>query len=153
MTVSPPCGCETVPSIISISPDGARTGELVDDALVQGSGFVVNQTNVRLTMSGESDIIATDVTVAGDGNSLTCDFDLTGAAGGTWNLAASTPLCPAGMLADGSEVRLCPDPFADKDEDGDVGQDDFAGLQACFTGGQRRRAHRMQVLQPRQRRR
>ena len=107
---------------------------MVDDALVQGSEFVVNQTIVRLTGSSESDMIATDVIVDSDGNSLTCDFDLTGAAGGTWSPAASTPLCHPAMLEDAFEVRLCPAPFADTDEDGDVDRDDFAGLQACFTG-------------------
>jgi hypothetical protein len=36
-----------------------------------------------------------------------------------------------------SDVQIpppCPDPFADTDDDGDVDQDDFAVLQACFTG-------------------
>ena len=33
-----------------------------------------------------------------------------------------------------SEVLCCPDPFADADGDTDVDQEDFAALQACFTG-------------------
>jgi hypothetical protein len=102
--------------------------------LVQGSGFVAGDTDVRLKMTGEPDIVATDVTVAGDGNSLTCDIDLAGAAGGARDVVVSTPLCPPATLTDGFLVRLCPDPFADADEDDDVDQDDFGALQTCFTG-------------------
>jgi hypothetical protein len=69
---------------------------VLDDVALAGTGFIAGTTTVKLTKEGESDIVATDVQVI-DTNNLTCDFDLTGAKNGRWNVVADFgPLgCPA----------------------------------------------------------
>jgi probable HAF family extracellular repeat protein len=129
----PTPGCPNLPTITSIEPDTAKTGEVVN-ATVYGSNFVAGETDVRLAKIGESDIVATGVNVAGDGLSLMCNLGLAGAAGGSWDVVVSRPYCPAATLGGGFQVTLCNDPFADADGDGDVDQVDFGTFQACFTG-------------------
>jgi len=55
-------------------------------------------------------------------------------------LGSTIPVANWGVVvADDIELtaggcKVCPDPFADFDEDGDVDQDDFAFMQACMSG-------------------
>jgi len=56
---------------------------------VTGTGFKPGAV-VRFTLTGQPDIVASGVTLTGN-SSLTCTFDLTGKATGTWDLAVSNP--------------------------------------------------------------
>ncbi len=56
---------------------------------LNGSGFLDGAT-VRLTRMGSADVAATNVVVVSP-TEITCDFDLTGAATGAWNLSFTNP--------------------------------------------------------------
>ncbi len=104
-------GCEHPPTIVSVNPSAGQNDQTVDDAVMAGSSFAVGQTSVKLVKAGETDIVATDVNVVG-GSSLTCDFDLQGAAVGVWDVVVSVASCPPAVLAGGFSVMpsVCPNP-------------------------------------------
>lgn len=75
--------------VTSIDPsEGYNTGA-IDITDISGSGFA-SGASVSLTMTGESDIAATNVQVV-SGTQITCTFDLTGARTGLWNLVVADP--------------------------------------------------------------
>ncbi len=135
--IPPPCA--NPPSVTSITPGNARQGQSLTGVVVQGSDFVAGGTGVTFTREGEPDIAATNIAVAGDGNSLTCDVNLAPAVAGLWNVVVTTTgNCPAATLSNGFEVRpLCNNPPQDTDEDGDVDLADFTQFQTCFNGPNR----------------
>lgn len=59
-------------------------------AILYGAGFQTGAT-VKLTRSGASDIVGTQVTVSGGGSVLTTSFNLTGARPGVWNVMVTNP--------------------------------------------------------------
>lgn len=72
-----------VPALNSVSPDqGGNNGSV--NITVNGEKFH-KSVAVKLTKTGESDIIATDVKLVSK-NQLTCTLDLKGKAVGKWNL-------------------------------------------------------------------
>ncbi len=77
-----------IPWVNSIAPKYI-TGPGPVSVVLNGSGFLPGA-SVRLTRAGSSDIAATNVGVVSS-TEMTCDFDLTGAATGTWNLAFENP--------------------------------------------------------------
>ncbi len=102
--------CPTEPNAIDgINPSFAPRGALINDAIIVGSGFrkpdlTANVTAVTLSRAGQPDIVATDLKMP-SANTLTCDFNLAGAANGRWNVvvtfASGTPLqdtLPGGFL-------------------------------------------------------
>jgi hypothetical protein len=79
--------------------------------------------NVVVTQGGGSNLVTN-----GDFESTTqagfCDADL----------VFADPCEGDFYIRSDFQLIVCADPYADADEDGDVDQQDFAVLQACFTG-------------------
>ncbi|MBN1490423.1 MAG: choice-of-anchor J domain-containing protein [Phycisphaerae bacterium] len=97
MVVNPP------PVITSITPDaGLNTGS-VEVTDLAGTGFQAGAT-VRLTRSGQPDIVASDVTVVSEAQ-ITCTFDLAGAAAGAWSVVVTNSDAQTGTLTDGFTVQ------------------------------------------------
>jgi len=97
----------TAPTITSITPSsGVNTGTVHITDLA-GTNFytagTANVAEVKLTRVGETDIVATNLTVLS--TSITCDFDLTGAATGEWNVVVTNKQDESGMLPNGFTVE------------------------------------------------
>jgi hypothetical protein len=77
------------PQVLSINSPGVAGR--VFHATITGRTFQDNQgsvTSARLTKTGQGDILASNISVA-SATSLTCDFDLTAAVLGDWNVVVS----------------------------------------------------------------
>jgi hypothetical protein len=84
------------PTVTGITPSsGVSTGS-VHITNLAGSHFQSGAT-VKLVRSGQADINATNVTVV-NASKITCDFDLTGAATGFWDVIVRNP-GPSGQSA------------------------------------------------------
>lgn len=135
-----PCGeCLGQPIVFGITPYTAENNGVLNDALINGLLFQPGATSAVLRMAGQPDIPGTDVHVAGDGYSMTCDFDLTGAEPGYYDLYVSVPNCPPGIASAALTVTStpCNNPAQDVDGDGDVDLSDFSVFLACFNGPNR----------------
>lgn len=92
-----------VPIVITaIDPALAYNTGLVSASLT-GSGFVTGAA-VKLTRSGEPDVIATNVNVV-DATKITCILNITGLVTGAWNVAVVNPDGQSGLLANGFTVK------------------------------------------------
>jgi hypothetical protein len=81
---------------IQAETDGSQSSSLyVDDVSFQAS--------TRLAQASQWVITATDVTVVSS-TQITCDFDLTGAVPGLWNVVVTNPDAQSGTLPDGFTV-------------------------------------------------
>jgi len=92
------------PTVTAITPPNGRRDNAACHVTIEGTGFVSGATGVVLKKAGQGDIVGTNVTVAGDGNSLTCDFDLIGRPLGAWDVVVTT--CAEATLAEGFEVKV-----------------------------------------------
>jgi hypothetical protein len=128
--------CEIpTPGVTSIDPNNALQGAALTGVAITGSGFVTGGTAVKLALTGEPDVVATNVVVTDAGN-LTCDLELTGAAAGQWDVVVTT--CAGGALSAGFQVAsACSTIPQDTDGDGDVDLGDFGVFQTCFNGPNR----------------
>jgi hypothetical protein len=72
------------PQVLSIAPDTGNNDGVAHITNLAGTGFRAGAA-VRLKKTGESDIIATSVSVVSP-NRITCDLELTGAATGPWDV-------------------------------------------------------------------
>jgi uncharacterized repeat protein (TIGR01451 family) len=99
---------ETVPppTVASITPNSASNDGIVHITDLSGSDFV--NATVKLTKAGEEDIPGTSVTV--NSNTITCDFDLTGATAGTWNVVVTNEDEQFDTLVGGFTVIAAPAP-------------------------------------------
>jgi len=128
--------CQYCPIIALAGAISATQGQFVTGLTIPGTYFVPGGTNVKLTRAGEPDIVASNVNVAPDGNSLTADVNLATAAVGHWNVVVST--CAPAIAPDKFVVRpACNTPPQDVDGDGDVDMSDFLSFQTCFNGPNR----------------
>ena len=93
-------------TVTSIDPDGGWGGQSIDDAVIDGAFIDGTSLAVKLTMTGETDIVADDVTFV-DSATITCDLDLTGAAVGDWTVVVTNGCGVDGELVDGFEVQSC----------------------------------------------
>lgn len=127
--------CDAQPTVTSVNPSTGQNNQVIDNALVQGSSFVVGQTSVKLARAGQTDIPASDVNVTG-GGSLTCDFNLSGAAPGAWDVILSVPSCPPAILAGGFTITPspCPDPPTVTSIIPNTGQNNQTGVSATVYG-------------------
>jgi hypothetical protein len=90
------------PTVTSITPNtGLNTGS-VGISNLAGTGFLAGAV-VKLSKSGQPDIIATGVTVV-SGAQITCTFNLAGKALGPWNVVVTNPDAQSGSLADGFSI-------------------------------------------------
>jgi photosystem II stability/assembly factor-like uncharacterized protein len=96
-------GGTVAPTVTSISPGTGVAGWTVKVTNLAGTGFQAGAT-VKLSMSGQGDIAATGVNVQSD-KEITCDFDLTGAAAGAWDVVVTNPDAQEGRLAGGFTVN------------------------------------------------
>jgi hypothetical protein len=97
--ITPPQNCMT---LTSVSPTQGEIGTVVP-VTVRGANFVPGQTTV-LFQSGQTKlkVAPAAVSVAADGNSATCNIDLSSAPAGQttlWDVYVYTPCCPWGILA------------------------------------------------------
>lgn len=77
------------PELTAITP--AQAGNTaIAHATISGANLLAAST-VKLTRSGQSDILATGLGAAADALSLTGSFDVTGAAFGAWNVVVTNP--------------------------------------------------------------
>ncbi len=95
------------PIISSIVPKTGLVGTSVHVTDLTGTNFRAGAT-VKLSKSGQGDIKATGVTVSS--SRITCDFDLTGAAAGTWDVVVINPGAQEGRLPGGFTVYSSPAP-------------------------------------------
>lgn len=90
------------PQVNSITPNtGANTG-VVHITNLAGANFQSGAT-VKLSKTGQANISATNVDVVSPSR-ITCDFDLTGAATGAWNVVVTNPDSQSGTLPAGFSV-------------------------------------------------
>ncbi len=103
-----PNQCVTPVDVADISPGYGARDTTVTEVTINGSGFIAGQTTVKLQKSGAPDIVATNVIVGSGGTSLSCDFNLAGAALGRWNVVVSNgnPFCQADALPNAFNVVL-----------------------------------------------
>ncbi len=88
--------------ITSFAPSlGYNSGILRSE--IEGFGFKSGST-IRLALSGEPDIAATDVIIASS-SSITCSFDLTGKKPGMWTLNVSLSGGETASLPDALEIK------------------------------------------------
>jgi Subtilase family/MBG domain len=87
-------------SLNSISPATGLSGSVVTVDLAGNS--LRADTNVRLTRSGQTDIVASTAVMVGE--SLRCQFNLGGAAQGRWNVVATNPDLQSATLEGAFEV-------------------------------------------------
>jgi hypothetical protein len=73
-------------TLATVSPASAYPGTVTVDLTGTGLGA---DTAIRLTRSGQSDILGSGVQMIGE--TLRCQVNLTGAAAGTWNVFATNP--------------------------------------------------------------
>jgi len=101
-----------IPVIAEIDPWYATQGAIVDDATITGSGFIDGTSkDVRLTMTGQAPILATDVQFI-DSTTVTADFNLTGAKIGGWDVEVTNGCGEKGTEVEGFWVidPNCPTP-------------------------------------------
>jgi PKD repeat protein len=99
-SVTPP------PQVDSITPDSGTNDGLVHITDLAGANFQTGAA-VQLSRAGETDIDATSVVVVSDAQT-TCDFDLTGAATGAWDVVVTNPDSQSGTLPAGFTVNYAP---------------------------------------------
>jgi len=94
------------PTVTGITPNSGMNNAVVTITELAGSGFEQGAT-VRLTRSGEADIPGADVGVVSS-TKITCKFDLTGKAVGSWNVVVRNPNGLEGMLPNGFTITAPP---------------------------------------------
>ncbi len=90
------------PTVTSITPNSGANDGTVSITNLAGANFVSGAT-VKLAKAGETDIDGTSVTVVSS-TQITCTFDLTGAAPGTWDVTVTNPDGQSGTLTNGFTV-------------------------------------------------
>jgi photosystem II stability/assembly factor-like uncharacterized protein len=94
------------PSVTGVSVTTAPNTGLLSGVTVTGVG-IVDGTRSRLVRAGKTAIAGSSITVAGNLQGLTCAFDLTGAATGTWDLEI---VGPDGAVATKTQALLVTTP-------------------------------------------
>jgi len=96
------------PTVTAITPAAKTTGTKVFITNLAGTGFLAGAT-VKLIKAGQTDIDATNLTVL-SATKITCDFDLTGVAAGTWNVKVTNTDGGEGTGANLFTVNAVPAP-------------------------------------------
>jgi hypothetical protein len=119
------------PTITSITPRIGRHDGSVSITALAGANFQ-NGATVKLTRSGQPDIVATGVSVGGP-TAITCTLDLLHKAVGSWSVVVTNPDGRFGTLTDGFFCYA----RGDFELDVDVDATDFLYFQSCFNGPNR----------------
>jgi uncharacterized repeat protein (TIGR01451 family) len=93
---------DLAPTLISIEPASGPNSGSVHITDLAGSYFRSGAA-VKLARSGQADIGGTNTTVV-SATRVTCDFDLTGAAAGAWDVILTNPDGQSATLVDGFNV-------------------------------------------------
>ncbi|WP_292382936.1 PKD domain-containing protein [Methanoculleus sp. UBA430] len=96
-------GQTPAPAIAGITPNTGYAGSVVQITDLAGTGFQ-NGATVKLTSSGQPDIMATGVSVVSSSR-IACTFDLAGRAAGAWNVVVTNPDGQSATLPQGFTVR------------------------------------------------
>jgi len=115
MNVFDPCASweypPETPFITSITPGlGENIGSINITNLAGGNFSTEGETAVELRKSGESAIVATNVSVV-NGSKITCEFNLAGATKGYWDVVVINPDSQVGILPSGFIVSGVLDEF------------------------------------------
>jgi hypothetical protein len=89
-------------AVASIAPNSGENTAPVRVTNLAGSNFQSGAT-VKLNRPDQPKILATNVNVV-SASKITCDFDLTGAAAGKWNVVVTNPDSQSAILPDGFRV-------------------------------------------------
>ena len=103
------------PLVSTITPSSGQTNTSLNDVAITGDYFLygipgmlpggTSFLRVKLTKTGKPDIYATDVTEAHvTSTGITCDFNLSGAATGTWNVVVVNADSGVGQKTNGFKV-------------------------------------------------
>ncbi|HEY6196500.1 MAG TPA: IPT/TIG domain-containing protein [Candidatus Eisenbacteria bacterium] len=92
-----------VPEVLAISPASGGDTESVT-ATVGGRNLSAGAT-VKLSRTGQSDIVGTGVLVSANGLSLTTTLALSGAASGLWNVVVTNPDAQTATLSNGFTIE------------------------------------------------
>lgn len=91
------------PTVSAITPASGTNNGPVNITALAGTNFRAGAV-VRLTQTGQNDIVATAVAVVSATN-ITCTFDLTGKVSGRWNVVVTNSDGQSGTLAAGFKVE------------------------------------------------
>ncbi|MBP1927943.1 PKD repeat protein [Methanolinea mesophila] len=94
------------PTVTSISPNKGPNDRSLDIGSLQGTGFLSGAT-VKLTRTGQPDIVATHVTVQSP-TLINCTVDLSGAMTGLWNVVVTNTDGKSGSLPNGFTITPPP---------------------------------------------
>ena len=92
------------PTVTAVTPSFGTNAGSVSVTDLAGTGFV-SGAEVKLTKSGQSDIVATAVVVASAAK-ITCTLPLTGVTTGQWNVVVTNPDAQSAALTNGFTVTL-----------------------------------------------
>ncbi len=107
------------PEVLSIAPNLAPNTGPISITDLEGKYFLSGAT-VKLAKTGESDIVATGVTVV-SWSKMTCSFDLTGKSGGNWDVVVTNPDLQTGTLPGGFGIWKAPQNISVSPSDGALG--------------------------------
>ncbi len=91
------------PTVASITPNTGKNDGMTDVLTIRGTGFL-NGTAVKLIKSGQPDIIAKGTPVVENETTITCYFDLSSAAVGSWDVMVTNTDMQAGTLPGGFTI-------------------------------------------------
>ncbi|MDP3564695.1 MAG: PEGA domain-containing protein, partial [Methanoregula sp.] len=92
------------PTITSITPSSGYNTSAVSITNLAGTGFATTGTpTVVLMNSGQTNITATSVSVV-SATQITCSFDITGKAVGSWNVVVTNPDGQSGTFSNGFQI-------------------------------------------------
>ncbi len=91
------------PTITSIDPSSGYNISSIHINTILGTRFVPNAT-VKLTATGQSDIVATNVEVTNSSTEIECDLNIAGAEPGDWTVVVENSSTETASLTDGFEV-------------------------------------------------
>ena len=92
------------PVVDSITPDHADNVGTVNITNLAGSNFKPGAT-VKLSMTNQPDINATNVNINPQGTQITCDFNIDGKQAGAWDVTVTNPDSRSATLAGGFTVN------------------------------------------------
>jgi hypothetical protein len=93
--------------VTSINPDSAYNTGRVNITKIAGANFQAGAA-VKLAMTGEADIVATNISINGTGE-IACLFDLMGKKTGRWDLVVTNPDGNGGTLPAAFNIRTWSD--------------------------------------------
>jgi|GEM_PF-1301145 len=91
------------PTVLAIEPASGNNIAPIHIKKITGTNFT-SSTVVKLQLSGETDITATGVNVV-SATEIICDFDITGAKAGKWNVLVTKEGESGSLLTEGFEVK------------------------------------------------